>query len=88
MIEQLNKDYFALPKVSNYVKTVYLPTTGYDYNRDGSGSGSGRGLYGNYWSASRYGGTIVYRMYFDSMVANVSNSGDTYRFAVRPFQNL
>ncbi|WP_455773109.1 hypothetical protein [Porphyromonas asaccharolytica] len=92
-IDQLNKDYFANPKVSKYVKTIYLPTTGCDYNQDGSGSGSGfsreRGSCGYYWSATEYGSGGAYIVDFDSAAAYVDgNNGPTSRYAVRPFRNL
>ena len=88
-IEQLNKDYFALPKVSKNVKTIYLPTTGYKYNQDGSGSGSDRGSNGRYWSATEYGSGGAYGVYFDGAFANVSYyTSQLDRFAVRPFKNL
>ena len=87
-IEQLNKEYFANPKVRKYVKTIYLPATGYDYNKDGSGSGSQRGSDGDYWS-SKEDIRNVYYGNFNSTGALV-NLGDceTNRFAVRPFRNL
>lgn len=87
-IEQLNKDYFALPKVSKYVKTIYLPTTGYDYNRDGSGSGSNRGFSGNYWSATEYSSSNACNVYFYSTLAFVSSYNQTNRSAVRPFRGI
>lgn len=89
MIEQLNKDYFANPKMSKYVKTIYLPTTGYKYNQDGSGSGSDRGSNGRYWSATEYGSGGAYGVYFDGAFANVSYyTSQLDRFAVRLFRNL
>ena len=88
-IEQLNKDYFANPKMSKYVKTIYLPTTGYKYNQDGSGSGSDRGSNGRYWSATEYGSGGAYGVYFDGAFANVSYyTSQLDRFAVRLFRNL
>ena len=54
-IDQLNKDYFALPKVSKYVKTRYLPAIGIDYYNNALdsnlGAGIGRGSIGHYWSS-------------------------------------
>lgn len=88
-IEQLNKDYFANPKVSKYVKTIYLPATGVDYNKDGSGSGRNRGSYGGCWSATEVSSSNAYHLAFYSTNANVSfNGSQAYRLAVRPFQNL
>ena len=87
-IEQLNKDYFANPKVSKYVKTIYLPATGWNYNQDGSGSGSNRGSVGNYWSQTVNGAMASDRVFFDSRGAQVTNFAWGARFAVRPFRNL
>ena len=89
-IEQLNKDYFALPKVSQYVKTIYLPATGKDYNQDGSGSGRNRGSWGYYWSATEYNSLSNYIGSFDSMGLGVISYGayKTDRHTVRPFRNL
>lgn len=89
-IEQLNKDYFALSKVSQYVKTIYLPATGSDYNQDGSGSGKYRGSDGYYWSATEYNSLSNYIGKFDSMGLGVVSYGayKTDRDAVRPFRNL
>ena len=87
-IEQLNKDYFALPKVSKYVKTIYLPATGSDYNKDGSGSGDLRGSYGYYWAATEDSDRAApHYMYCLSTVAHVSYCKPSYRFAVRPFRD-
>ena len=87
-IEQLNKDYFANPKISKYVKTIYLPTTGANYNQDGSGSGSHRGSYGDYWSATENSSSNAYHVGFHSMYANVYYNAQTHRFAVRPFRGI
>lgn len=87
-IDQLNKDYFALPKVSKYVKTIYLPATGYDYNKNGSGSGSDRGSLGNYWSASEYSSDAVCYVDFRSTGASVGSHKQTGRLAVRPFRGI
>ena len=86
-IDQLNKDYFANPKVSKYVKTIYLPTTGANYNRDGSGSGSSRGSGGGYWSATSrvHTGRCVG---FGSIGASVSSNNKRDRYAVRPFRGI
>ena len=86
-IDQLNKDYFANPKVRQYVKTIYLPTTGYGYNQDGSGSGSNRGLYGTYWSVSEDSSDAARYVYFYSNFATVVNNTQMNRIAVRPFKN-
>ena len=62
-IDQLSKDYFANPKVSKYVKTRYLPTTGGIVVNDippgfgpdfGWGSVQGRNDCGVYWSATKF----------------------------------
>ncbi len=86
-IDQLNKDYFANPKVSKYVKTIYLNTTGYGYRKDGSGSGSQRGSFGYYWSASKLGSGAAYNMGFYSECACVASNGQSYSSAVRPFRD-
>ena len=88
-IDQLNKDWFANPKVSKYVKTIYLPTTGYGYNRDGSGSGSGRGSNGGYWSVTKYSsGSEAYGVNFYASASSVGLGRLTQRHVVRLFQNL
>ncbi len=88
-IDQLNKDYFANPKVSKHVKTIYLPTTGYGYNQDGSGSIATRGSYGSYWSATDYGFGNAGHVYFTSEAASGGASNNqTSRIAVRPFRGL
>ena len=86
-IDQLNKDYFANPKVSKSVKTIYLPATGIGYNKDGSGSGGGRGYSGRYWSATEPSRNIASYVLFDSTDVNVSNVKQTHRYAVRPFRD-
>ena len=86
-IGRLNKDYFANPKVSKYVKTIYLPAIGWNFNQDGSGSGSYRGSAGNYWSATDVGYSNAYDVNLNSMYAYVYFSGRTYRYAVRPFRD-
>ena len=89
-IEKLNQEYFANPKVSKYVKTIYLPAIGYDYNKDGSnssGSGGNRGFDGSYWSATEAQSSYAYYGYLYSAYAHVSKSLQTYRYAVRPFRD-
>ena len=86
-IYQLNKDYFANPKVSKYVKTIYLPVTGSDYNKDGSGSGSYRGSLGYYWSATEYSSRYAYCVDFRYTDAGVGYSDQTNRCTVRPFRD-
>ena len=87
-IDKLNKDYFALPKVSKYVKTIYLPTTGYDYNKNGSGFGYERGANGYYWSATEDRGSLSYRVCSSSASVRVGYSSyQTNRCAVRPFRD-
>ncbi len=88
-IDQLNKDYFANPKVSKYVKTIYLPATGYDYNKDGSLGGSERGSHGSYWPATETSTNNAYSVGFNSTGAYVNNGGkQTNRRAVRPFRGI
>lgn len=91
-IEQLNKDYFARPKVSKYVKTIFLPATGAGYNRDGSGSGSGqfgRGTYGYYWSSKEISTNDACSVFFCSSEFRVSNNGSRlYPNPVRPFRGI
>ena len=89
-IEQLNKDYFANPKVSKYVKTIYLPATGWNYNQDGSGLGSVRGSGGDYWSATenRSIKNTGYSLYFISSTAYFESKSIAPYRAVRPFKNL
>ena len=89
-IDQLDQDYFELPKVSKYVKTIYLPTTGYDYNRDGSSSGLsiGRGSYGYFWSATEISSSHAYSVRFIVTEASIHYSDQTGRRTVRPFRGL
>ena len=88
-IEQLNKDYFANPKVSKYVKTIYLPANGFNYNLNGSGSGSARGSSGGYWSATEDSSSSAYGVDFGSTDASVRSSfRQTSRAAVRPFRGI
>lgn len=58
-IDQLNQEFFTNSKVSKNVKTIYLPTTGLNYRRNGtidsnpsstSLESSGRGFSGCYWA--------------------------------------
>ena len=89
-IEKLNQEYFANPKVSKYVKTIYLPATGVDYNKDGSGSGNSRGSDGYYWAATAVGSSDAYFVQFYSILVNISliDLSKARRYAVRPFRNL
>ena len=91
-IDQLNKDWFANPKVSKYVKTIYLPTTGSGYNRDGSGSGYYyRALGGEFWSATVIvpsGGVYNVDIHSSHSAAGFNMSDPKRRLAVRPFKNL
>lgn len=90
-IEQLNKDYFANPKVSKYVKTIYLPAVGWNYNQNGSSSGRNRGSHGGYWSATVGSSGQGYDVDFHSTYAYVNNyyiNQTTDRNAVRPFRGI
>ena len=90
-IEKLNQEYFANPKVSKYVKTIYLPATGVDYNKDGSGSSSlHRGSAGRYWAATAVGSSDAYFVQFYSILVNISliDLSKARRYAVRPFRGL
>ncbi|MBL6452847.1 MAG: hypothetical protein JNG44_04005 [Porphyromonas sp.] len=88
-IEQLNKDYFANPKVSKYVKTIYLPTTGSDYSQDGLYSGSGRGSDGYYWSATEDSSGSAYSVHFFAFTEVLVNlNTGLSRNAVRPFRGI
>ena len=89
-IDQLDQDYFELPKVSKYVKTIYLPTTGYDYNGDGSSSGLsiGRGSYGYFWSATEISSSHAYSVRFIVTEASIHYSDQTGRRTVRPFRGI
>ena len=86
-IDQLNKDWFANPKVSKYVKTIYLPATGSNFEKDGSGSGDFRGSNGSYMSASKAGRSDAYGMGFDSTRVSLGEASQTNRGVVRPFKN-
>ena len=88
-IDQLNKDWFANPQVSPYVKTIYLPATGYNYSKDSSGSGSNRGFAGYYWTVTTYNNEYAHDVRFSSSGAYVcDNINQTDRLAVRPFRGL
>lgn len=90
-IEQLNKDYFANPKVSKYVKTIYLPAVGWNYDQNGWGSGRNRGSHGGYWSATVGSSGQGYDVDFHSTYAYVNNyyiNQTTDRNAVRPFRGI
>ena len=87
-IEQLNKDWFANPKVSKYVKTIYLPTIGCKYNQDGSGFGSDRGFMGFYWSVTEGFNGGAFDMVFDGTFAGVSHFTPMDCHAVRPFRGI
>ena len=86
-IEQLNKAYFANPRVSPYVKTIYLPTTGFGYNKDGSGDGEYRGSAGDYWSATKYYGPNIYYATFDSEHMISYTAPKSLSASVRPFRD-
>ena len=88
-LDQLNKDYFANSKVRQYVKTIYLPATGWGYNQDGSGSGgSFRGSDGVYWSATESTSTDAFFVSFDDTSVSDFIYNQTDRLAVRPFRGL
>ena len=100
-IDQLSKDYFANPKVSKYIKTRYLPTTGgiivNSFGIDfGGGAVQGRNDYGCYWSATKFksrlidswlGGYVANEVSFDKDQAYVTSSPVEYRRTVRLFRN-
>ena len=87
-IEQLNKGYFANPKVSKYVKTIYLPATGWIHSR-GTHSVSDRGSEAYYWSATEQSFDYAYFVNFNSTDAYVRDYiFKSFRLAVRPFRNL
>ena len=89
-IDQLNKDWFANPKVSKYVKTIYLPAIGSDYKRDGSDNGRNRGYEGNYWSATMKDPSAAYVTTFCDTYMRIDNANfkTLGHYAVRPFKNL
>ena len=87
-LDQLNKDYFANPKVSKYVKTIYLPATGYNYEKDGFGQGIYRGSFGHYWSATEYDSNDAYTVNFYISSAYITRDRQGYRLAVRPFRGI
>ncbi|WP_296930412.1 hypothetical protein [Porphyromonas sp.] len=88
-IEQLNKDYFANPKVSNYVKTVYLPSVGVAISGT---SRSYRGVSGFFWSASDISNHEFIIATFGSKNAFVDlHDSEILKgqvFAVRPFRGI
>ena len=87
-IEKLNKDYFANPKVSKYVKTRYLPAIGANYKRNGSASrfGTDRGSRGDYWSATEDGGHY-YFLGIQSNFVTIDAMAPSNTAAIRPFRN-
>lgn len=82
-IDQINQEFFTNSKVSKNVKTIYLPTTGGNYRRNGTidpyidsvyRKSSGRGFVGCYWAktgdgSNPKGGIFTNFMRFDSMSA-------------------
>ena len=90
-IEQLNKEYFAKPKVKKFVKTIYLPTVG---NKGKDGNSFKSWLIGSdaqYWTATELDSSKAYYVIVrDSYVTIYSQikSGNYNYFAVRPFRNL
>ena len=84
-IDQLNKDYFANPKVSKYVKTIYLPATGWSYNQNGSGSLEESGSFGYYWSATEGSSSDACFVCFSDTYADFLYNSQSSRYAVRPF---
>ncbi len=90
-IEQLDKNFFANPKVAQYVKTIYLPATGIDYFQGGGSTsfGKDRGDDGYYWSSMPSSNTEVYCMTFSSSVAYVTDGVHRGHYCTaRPFRNL
>ena len=90
-IEQLNKEYFAKPKVKKFVKTIYLPTVG-NKGKDGNSFKSWLiGFDAQYWTATELDSSKAYYVIVrDSYVTIYSQikSGNYNYFAVRPFRNL
>ena len=86
-IEQLNKAYFANPRVSPYVKTIYLPATGLKYNKEASNDDELPGSKGYYWSATKYYASNIYYVDFNSTDANGIVGPSRVYCAVRPFRD-
>ena len=87
-IDKLSKDYFAKPGVKEYVKRIYLPTTGWNVSKDGSGAGRDRGICAFAWSASENTSSTAFRACFNNIGAYVDNdNAKTDRYAVRPFRD-
>ena len=88
-IEMLNRDYFANPKVRQNIKTRYLPSTGWDYSREGldSSEGRGRGSDGDSWTATENDDSYAYSAYFGGTYMYVSCDKKTFLCTVRPFRN-
>ena len=88
-IEQLNKDYFANPRVSQYIKTIYLPAAG--GSQGVFGGSSSIGSEGHYWSATESDNNgYAYCVNFSSMGAAVGTAGTALQMiqlAVRPFRD-
>ena len=90
-IDQLNKDYFALSKVSKYVKTIYLPSNGTTYKKDGSDDPRklrylDRGACSCFWSATTSNGSASYMRAYKPD-AHVRECSVSERMAVRPFRD-
>ena len=86
-IEQLNKYYFANPKVSKYVKTIYLPASG-ESAEEFPDMIWHYGVFGAYWSATEIDRTDACYWYFNKESLNSSNSAPKVRsYPVRPFRD-
>ena len=86
-IDQLNKDYFANPNVSKYVKTIYLPATGWSNKHKGADFSYDRGREGYYWSASSWGSGDAYALEFTNSGAYTKAFGMMTYFSVRLFRD-
>ena len=92
-IDKLDKAYFAKPGVKEYVKTIYLPMSGYGYVRDDGTrifNKDTRNKYGYYWSSTVDDNTTAYHMFFNAGYAHLTRHNDykNLYYAIRLFRNL
>ena len=86
-IEQLNKYYFANPKVSKYVKTIYLPASGQSIEF-APNKISHYGVFGAYWSATETDRKSACYWYFNKTdLSSTSNGSKEFSYPVRPFRD-